>query len=678
MLRATRWFVLILVAIALVACTQRQDETRGSAAKESGEAVSISVADEGQGIASQGIGPPLTIKVPAQVRLVSAGEAVAEPEGEGEGEGEGEEDEAAKYERYWNEIEFGWEQFDEVMDLIKSEYIEKEIDTQRAYVSAANFALAMVEPSYEVVPAAYHRAHKDDPDLVIEGGDREELILKRRDELRKQQRELLKDWDKVSFDRPELKRIIQFAAERARKMEKPVAEDRLLISAAQGFLYALDPHSSLVSERAWDDSTQQTRDSSFDGIGALLTQRWEPTSSLKNRLRGKTRRLEDNDVFILVELAEEDKFTRKTYVESPIQGQPAEKAGLWAGDEIVAVDGKSVEGVLLTKVVNQIRGPRGTQVHLSVRREGEPAPRDIVITRARIRVTNVEGRILEHHPGIGYVKLTGFIESSYDELKEEIDRLHEEAGSDGLRGLVFDLRMNSGGLLQQAVQISDLFLKTGKIVTVKNRKRGLFAFMGAEEIYRAAEDGTIDLPMVVLVNDGSASASEIVASALQDNGRGLVIGLRTFGKASVQTLLSPRAGQGYYVKLTVARYYSPSDRTIQVVGVHPDVEVAPEFGGKTPIGFREEDLSNHLPPIEAEFESPNQGVLTQLSGCVQTMGTADSIAASNPHPQVKLDYQLYTGADYLECFIEEVSGDEGRHPVSNRGMEDLQSSASAQ
>ncbi len=664
MLRATRWLGLFLVAAMLVACNPRQDSEEGSA--EAQAAPAADEAREDRGIVSQGIGPP-PIRVPAKVRLVSAGRVAAEPE-----EGD-EEDETAKYERYWNEIEFGWTQFDEVMDLIKSEYIEKEIDTRRAYVSAANFALAMIEPSYEVVPSSYHKSHKDEPDLVLEGGDREELIIKRRDELRKQQRELQGEWDKVAFDRAELKRIIRFALERTKKMKEPVSESRLLISAAQGFLYALDPHSSLVSERAWEDSTNRTRDSSFDGIGALLTQRWEPTSSLKNRLRGKTRSLEKDDAFVLVQLAEDDKFTRKTYVESPIQGQPAEKAGLWAGDEIIAVDGTSVEGMLLTKVVNRIRGLRGTQVRLSVRREGEPAPRDIVITRAHIRVTNVEGRILEHHPGIGYVKLTGFIESSYDELREEIERLAGEAGPDGLRGLIFDLRMNSGGLLQQAVRISDLFLDKGKIVTVKNRKRGLFAFMGAEEVYRAAEDGTIELPMVVLVNDGSASASEIVASALQDNGRGLVIGLRTFGKASVQTLLSPRAGEGYYVKLTVARYYSPSDRTIQVVGVHPDVKVAPEFGGKTPVGFREEDLSNHLPPIEATYESPNQGVLTQVAGCVQSMGTADAIAAANPHPQVKLDYQLYTGADYLECYIEDIPGADGRRPDAETGTADNQS-----
>ncbi len=623
-----RWWGLFLVAAVLWACAPRGNAQATDPAAEE-EAAKV------------------------ESRLASAGPALAQPPQEDK---KGEEDDAAKYERYWNEIEFSQQQFDEVLDLVKAEYIEKEIDAGRAYVSAANFALATIEPSFEVVPVAYHKVHREDPDFVLEEGDREELISKRRAELRKQQRELQDAWDAAPFGKADLERIVAFAARRARKMEKSISKDRILLSAVQGFLYALDPHSSLVSERAWEDSTQRTRDSSFDGIGALLTQRWEPTNSLKNRLRGKTRRLEDRDPFLLVELAQEDKFTRKTYVESPIQGQPAETAGLWAGDEIIAVDGKSVEGVLLSKVVSRIRGKRGTQVRLTVRREGEPAPRNIAITRAHIRVTNVEGRLLEHHPGIGYVKLTGFIESSFDELKDEIERLDEEAGPDGLRGLVFDLRMNSGGLLQQAVRISDLFVEKGKIVTVKNRKRGLFAFMGAEEVYRASKEGTIDLPMVVLVNDGSASASEIVASALQDNRRSIVVGLRTFGKASVQTLLSPRVGQGYYVKLTVARYYSPSDRTIQVVGVRPDVEVPPEFGGTVPVGFREEDLSNHLPPIEAEYHSPNQPRVKTLTACVESMGTADEIAAANPHPQVKLDFQLYTGADYLECIIEDDTG----------------------
>ncbi|MBM4373031.1 MAG: PDZ domain-containing protein, partial [Deltaproteobacteria bacterium] len=350
----SRWWIPGFVLMASWACTPESDarSLEDEAQKTDREPVLRTAGEEG-GIVARGIGPAGPLE-----RLVAAADPQVAP-------GNEEEDEELRWEKYWNEIEFTWVQFDEVLDLVRTEYIEKDIDTRRAYVSAANFALAMLDPTYEVVPASYHKAHKDDPDVVLGAGDREELVLRRRDALREQQRLLQEAWDQVPFGKPELQRIIDFASSKAKKMKEPLSEDRLLISAAQGFLYALDPHSSLMSERAWDESTEKTRDSSFDGIGALLTQRWEPSSDLKNRLRGRPHRLKEADTFLLVELSEEDKFTQKTFVESPIQGQPAELAGLWAGDEILAVDGRSVEGMDLTKVVSRIRGPRGTQVRLT-------------------------------------------------------------------------------------------------------------------------------------------------------------------------------------------------------------------------------------------------------------------------------------------------------------------------
>jgi C-terminal peptidase prc len=572
------------------------------------------------------------------------------------------EDEEARYEKYWDEINFDWDQFDEVLDLVASEYIEKDVDQRRAFVTAAAFALASLEPAYDLVPESYYLAHKDDADLRFEAKDRDENIRLRRAEARKTQDEMQAAWAKIDFGRPDLERVVAFVEKKAVAMKKTAKDKvkipthaKILISAAQGYLYSLDPHSSLVSQRAWDESTEKTHDASFDGIGAVLTQRWEPGNSVKNRLRGKSLKIKPTDGFTLVELAKEDEMVQKTFVESPMQGQPAAIAGLWAGDEILAVDGKPVEGMPLTKVVSMIRGPRGTQVKLTVQRPGELETREIAIPRSRIKVTNVEGRLLEHHPGIAFIKLTGFIETSYGELVDELKRLDSEVEG-GLRGLVFDLRLNSGGLLQQAVEISDLFLAKGNIVTVKNRKSGLMAMLGSDEVYKAHEKGTIGLPMVVLTDDGSASASEIVASAIQDNGRGIVVGERTFGKASVQTLISPRKGEGYYVKLTIARYYGPSGRTIQVVGVQPDVDVAPTRDGKAPVGFREEDLSNHLPPIAAEYTSPATALLPQLSDCVKQMGIADSIAKANPNPQVKFDYQLFVGADWLECLVRHSEG----------------------
>jgi len=561
-------------------------------------------------------------------------------------------------EKYWAGVEFGEEQFDEVLQDVKEEYIEEKIDERRAYASAANFVLSTLEPAYEIVPRSYYEAHKKDADVEFESSDRETLYAKRRDYFRTQNDELQKAWAEVTFGRPEFIRVMKHAAKTGAKAEKKVDPTKLWLAAAQGFLYALDPHSSLVSMAAWEESTKETQDASFDGIGALLTQRFEPSRTLDNRLKGRTVEIQKQDPFLMVQLKEEDKLQRRTFVESPMQGQPAEKAGVWAGDEIVKVDGESTVDVPLDDVVSKIRGPKGTKVKLTLLREGTPGEVVVEVERSRIRVTNVEGKILDQYPCVGHVKLTGFIESSMDDLKAEIDRLDAECRKDGegLRGLVFDLRNNSGGLLSQGVKIADLFLTSGKIVSVKNRRPSLFAlFKGEDETYLAEPQETFTFPMVVLVNDGSASASEIVASALQDNGRALVVGERTFGKASVQTLIPPTKGAGYYVKLTVARYFAPSGRTLQVVGVQPDVETPPEVGGKMPISFREEDLSNHLPKIDAEYKSANDALASRMADCVSKRGIAERISRDNPHPQIKFDYQLYRGADYVTCVADDLA-----------------------
>jgi C-terminal peptidase prc len=592
--------------------------------------------------------------------------AAANPETVGQAE---EEDEEAKY---WDKIEFGADQFDEVLEYVNQEYIEEKIDTRRAYVSAANFALSSLEPPGELVPTAYYKKHKDDPEQKFEGTDRDELNLKRRDFFRQRYDEEQASWKEIPFGREEFVQVMKYAEKAALKAKKKkISSARLWMAAAQGFLYALDPHSSLVSKEAWEESTKETQDASFDGIGALLTQRFEPSQTLKNRLSGKTRKIIDGAPYLVVELSEDDKLRRRTFVESPMPGQPAEKAGVWAGDEIVKVDGVDVVDLSLDKVVSMIRGPKGTAVKLTLRREGAPGDIEIPVPRARIRVTNVEGRILENYPCIGYVKLTGFIDTSYADLTAEIERLQKECSEgDGLRGLVFDLRNNSGGLLNQGVKIADLFIEKGAIVTVKNRRRAVFSFMDSQdEHYEAHKEDTLTLPMVVLVNDGSASASEIVASALQDNRRALIVGERTFGKASVQTLINPLRGNGYYIKLTVARYFAPSKRTLQVVGVNPDVEVSPTIEGKQPLGFREEDLSNHLPKIDSDYKSANEDLVQAITPCVEKRGIARRVYQDNPHPQVKFDYQLYRGADYLECLISHTSRPDPamvRLPAENR------------
>lgn len=384
--------------------------------------------------------------------------------------------------------------------------------------------------------------------------------------------------------------------------------DRAWRMAASGYLYALDPHSAVVSRRQWDDATRETQDASFEGIGAVLTQR--------------------NGV---------------TIVENPMEGRPAWKAGVRAGDRIVEVDHKDVRGWALHRVVKLIRGPKDTIVTLTVEREGHPDPVDIAIKRQRIEMKNVSGKLIKGHPEFGYVKMVGFVPRSYADIVAKIEELERLAPGGKLRGLILDLRNDSGGLLNQAIDIADLFLSEGRIVSVRNRRR-------PEEVH-VAEDTPSDrrFPLVVLVDDGSASASEIVAAAIQDNGRGLVLGQRTFGKGSVQTLFEPALHPEYFIKLTIARYYTPSGRTIQVTGVVPDAKLPPKLDGKMPLGFREENLNNHLDPIEGNYTSPMSKRMPKLSACAKEHGTAHAIATREKNPQIQPDYQLLQAVDYLGC-----------------------------
>ena len=253
--------------------------------------------------------------------------------------------------------------------------------------------------------------------------------------------------------------------------------------------------------------------------------------------------------------------------------------------------------------------------------------------------------------GVATVKMNGFIPQSVTDLRDMITKLEKQAPGGKLNGLILDLRNNSGGLLDKAIKIADLFLQKGRVVSVKSRRK-------SEEVHEATPSTSdYTVPLVVLVSDGSASASEIVASALQDNKRGLVVGLRTFGKASVQTLFEPALHQDYYIKLTIARYYAPSGYTLQVVGVTPDVEAAPDIDGKIPVGFREENLNNHLTPLEGKQKSPWADQIPALTKCVAESGKADAIAKREPKPQIHPDYQLLKAADYVTCL-----GKLGLHP----------------
>ena len=264
----------------------------------------------------------------------------------------------------------------------------------------------------------------------------------------------------------------------------------------------------------------------------------------------------------------QDEVTGEIIIDRPMEGQPAALAGIKGGDVVIGVDGEDIAGQDLLEVINKIRGPRGTVVILTIVREGEPDPFDIEITRAQITIPLVESEMIDGD--IAYVRLTSFSTNADRQLEAAL----EELLSQNPVGLVFDLRDNPGGFLSQAVAVADLFLEESVVLYERNS-------LGEEQVFRA-QDGDIaeSIPMVLLVNLGSASASEIVAGAIRDHGRALLVGETTFGKGSVQ--LPHQLSDGGQINVTIARWYIPSDTTIDAIGVEPDVfvETPEEFGGE--------------------------------------------------------------------------------------------------
>ncbi len=349
---------------------------------------------------------------------------------------------------------------------------------------------------------------------------------------------------------------------------------KLIENAIQGMLQGLDPHSTLLPPEAFKELQLDTQ-GEFTGIGVSITMR---------------------DGFITVI--------------SPIDGTPAYRAGIKAGDRILKVDGETVKD--LRDAVNRIRGPKGTKVTVTIGREGIADPMDFTLVRDVIPIESVRWALLK--PGFGYVWITNFRENTTADLKQAIRKMEPDGKL--LKGLILDLRDNPGGLLNQAIDVSDLFLDSGKILSIKGRlKRNTKVFK--------AHPGPpgYDFPIVVLINGGSASASEIVAGALQDHKRALIMGTTSFGKGSVQNVEALR--DGYGIKLTIARYYTPNDRSIQAKGIEPDIVVEfkrpseKEKKKKRPKHLKEKDLRNHLeaePPPKAKKEKADKNKSTRKSG----------------------------------------------------------------
>ena len=294
-------------------------------------------------------------------------------------------------------------------------------------------------------------------------------------------------------------------------------------------LTGLDPHSSYMDPKSFRDMQIQTR-GEFGGLGIEVT-------------------MEDGLVKVV----------------APIDDTPAAKAGILAGDIITHLDDEPVQGLTLNQAVEKMRGPVNTKIRLKIMRKGADKPIEVSIVRDIIRVRSVRSRI--EGDDVGYIRVTQFNEQTTDGLKKALADMHDADRGDKLKGFVLDLRNNPGGLLDQAISVSDAFLEQGEIVSTRGRN--------AEETQRfnaRAGDLTKGKPIIVLINGGSASASEIVAGALQDHKRATVIGTRSFGKGSVQTIIPLGSGNGA-LRLTTARYFTPSGRSIQAKGIAPDIEV---------------------------------------------------------------------------------------------------------
>ena len=339
-------------------------------------------------------------------------------------------------------------------------------------------------------------------------------------------------------------------------------DDRALLdSAIKGMLSQLDPHSAYLDRESFSE-LQETTTGNYGGLG--------------------------------LEVGQEDGLVK---VISPMDDTPADKAGLMPGDLILQLDDTPVRGMSLSDAVESMRGEPGSTIKLLVLKKGESVPRDITITRKIIKVASVRQRFLEE--GYGYLRIAQFQSGTGSEVEKAIDDLKEEGN---LTGLVIDLRNNPGGVLQSAVDVSDFFVSEGLIVYTSGRISNTDV-----RFIASTPDSLEGVPIVVLVNEGTASASEIVAGALQDHGRAVIMGTHTFGKGSVQTILPLNDEKA--IKLTTALYYTPNGRSIQAEGIKPDIRVDRSKVtrlDKNPWGTTEKNLLNHLDGSEENANSETQ------------------------------------------------------------------------
>jgi len=376
-----------------------------------------------------------------------------------------------------------------------------------------------------------------------------------------------------------------------------VTDERLVSAAINGMLSHLDPHSSYMDAKTFREMQVQTR-GQFGGLGIEVT-------------------MEKGLVKVV----------------SPIDDTPASRAGVQPNDYITHIDGKAVLGLTLSEAVERMRGKVGTKIRITIRR-AEQAPFDVTITRAVIRIRTVRSRV---EGTIGYIRITSFNERAASGTKAAIEKFRKELGNK-LSGIILDLRNNPGGLLDQSIAVSDIFLSKGEIVSTRGRQEN-----SAQRFNARPGDLANGLPIVVLINGGSASASEIVAGALQDHRRAIVLGTKSFGKGSVQTII-PLA-QGSAMRLTTARYYTPSGRSIQAKGIVPDivVEQAKIETIKNGPQRREADLPGALDTKKKEGDDKAKGGEAGKGGATGTKPEA----GKGGTPTQAQDYQLSRAVDLL-------------------------------
>ncbi|MGN0904957.1 MAG: S41 family peptidase [Alphaproteobacteria bacterium] len=377
-----------------------------------------------------------------------------------------------------------------------------------------------------------------------------------------------------------------------------VSEDKLIEYAINGMLSSLDPHSSYLDADTFKDMQEQTK-GEFGGLGIEVTM--------------------DNGWIKVI---------------SPIDDTPAHKAGIKAGDYITHIDGTAVLGQTLTEAVDKMRGPVNSKVKLTVRRKGKD-PFDVTLSRAVIKIRSVRS---EDKGTVGYIRISSFSEATTQDVKKAVAKIQKDH-KDNLSGYVLDLRNNPGGLLDQAVSVADLFMDEGEIVSTRPRR--------PEEMQRYSAtkgDITKNMPIVVLINEGSASAAEIVAGALQDHKRAVVVGTRSFGKGSVQTVI-PVTGLGA-IRLTTARYYTPSGRSIQAKGIEPDIEIQPghvEYFAQRSDDFAEAALPNALAKQDEKDKAKAKG---KKGGKTKEPDPFDE----KPREEKKIeDYQLDRAIDIVKA-----------------------------